>query len=78
MLADQLAESVADLGRRVSVVIGRLGGSFLDSREERSWSAEEPSPRPSRCRSVGLAQGAVDGPGFRHPHLGTVDQRRHI
>ncbi len=28
--------------------------------------------------AVGFAQSAIDGPGFRHTHLSTVDQRRDI
>jgi len=32
----------------------------------------------AEARATGLAQGAVDSPGFRHAHLGTTDQRRDV
>jgi len=44
MLADQLAEAIADLGSTVVsvVTVSRLGGSFFDFLEDGTGSANEP------------------------------------
>ena len=78
MLADELAEAVADLGAAVIAVHG-LGRNLL--RLPGGWGrfGERPDLLDrTDADAVSLAEGPVDRPGFRHPHLGAVDQGRDI
>ena len=55
------------------------GGSFFDSRDACGGSAKGPDFLDrADADAVGLAQGAIDGPSFRHAHLGAVDKERDI
>ena len=81
MLADQLAEAVADLGAAVVSVftVDRLGRDLLRVARRRSGFTKRPDLLDrADADAVGLAQGAVDRPGFGHAHLGAVDQGRHV
>src|SRR5438309_4340684 len=78
MLADDLAQTIADLGPAV-VSISRLrrkfarvllgscrhanGSDFLDRAD---------------ADAIRLSQSSINGAGFGHPHFGTVHQRRDI
>jgi hypothetical protein len=81
MLADELAEAVADLGPTIVSVfpIDRLrreplrllrGGNWFGKRTDLLDGAD--------ADAVGLAECPVDRPGLGYPHLGAVDQGRHI
>ena len=81
VLADQLAEAVADLGAAVVSVlaIDRLRRELLrlPRRRNRFGKRADLLDRAD-ADAVGLAQGPVDRPGLGHPHLGAMDQGRHI
>ncbi len=77
LLADQLAEAVADLGATVVSVlsIDRLGWELLRLPRGRSGFGKRPDFLDrADADAVGLAQGPVDRPGLGHTHLGAVDQ----
>ena len=81
MLADELAEAVADFGAAVVSVlaIDRLGRELLRLPGGRSrFGKRADFLDRADADAVGLAQGPVDRPGLGHPHLGAVDQGRHI
>jgi hypothetical protein len=74
MLADQLAEAIAQPGLpivRGRAVPGRNSTSLLLF----SFRGPKGSKFFDRTKTdpVGLAQGPVDGPGLGHPHLGAAD-----
>src|SRR5712692_11275210 len=78
MLANDLAEAISDL-RAAVVSIGRLWGKLF--RLWRGWSQFSRGPEllhRADANAIGLAQGAVDRPGFGHAQLGALDHRRHI
>src|SRR6202035_3608719 len=75
VLADQLAEAVADLGSAVVSVlaIDRLGREFLRLPGGRSRFGERADLLDrADADAVGLAQSAVHSPSLGHPHLGPV------
>ena len=81
VLADQLAEAVADFGTAVVSVfpIDRPGRELLRLPGGRSGFGKRADLLDrANADAVGLAQGPIDRPSLGHPHLGAVDQGRHI
>jgi hypothetical protein len=75
MLADQLAEAIAQPGLAVvrgRAVPGRNSTSLLLLSVRRPKGSEFFDR--TKTDPVGLAQGPVDGPGLGHPHLGPEDK----
>ena len=81
MLADQLAEAVADLGAAVVSVpsIDRLGWEFLRlaGGESRFGKGADFLDRAD-ADAVGLPQGPVDRSSLGNTHLSAMDQRRDV
>jgi len=76
MLADDLAEAVADF-RAAVVPVGGLRREVLRVPGERSGVGKRTNPLDrADADAVGFAQGPVYSPGFGHPHLGAMDQGR--
>ena len=78
MLADDLAEAVADSGATI-VPVGRLRRELLRfaSGFERSGRSTDLLNR-ANPDAVGLAQSAIHGAGFGHAHFGTMDEGRDV
>ena len=81
VLADELAEAIANFGPAVVSVlaIDQLGRELL--RLPRGWNRfGKRADFLDRADSdaVGLAQGPVDRPSLSYPHFGAADQWRHI
>jgi hypothetical protein len=79
VLADELAEAVADRATTVvPVAICRLGQLLgLWTRIGLTSEGTDLLDRAD-ADAVGLAEGAVDGTGFGHAHLGAVNEWRDI
>ena len=78
VLADDLAQAVADLGA-AAVPICWLGGEFLWlPRGLLGFGKGSDLLDRADADTVRLAQSSVHGPGLSHAHLGTVDEGRHV
>jgi hypothetical protein len=67
MLANQLAQEIADSAAAVAV----CGGNFLDSRAGTAGSAKGTDLlKLADTYSIGFAQGAIDRASFCHLHFG--------
>ena len=74
VLADDLAQTVADLGASaIPVPICVLRRKLLNRIRNRSDFLDR-----ADADAVGLAQGAVDGTSLGHPHLGAADERGNV
>src|SRR5438067_1977392 len=76
MLPDELAQAIADFGAVVSIY--RLGRQLF---RLPGWGGFGERPNlldRADADPVSLAQGTVDRPSFRDPHLGATYQRRDI
>src|SRR6266566_2833031 len=81
MLANQLAEAVADLGSGAVYVfpVHRLGRELLRLPRQRSRFGKRPDLLDrADPDAIGLAQGPVDCSGFGNAHLGATYQGRDI
>jgi hypothetical protein len=81
VLADQLAEAVADFGPAVVSVlsIDRLRWEFPRLARGGNWFGKGSDfLNRADADAVGLAQSSVDRPGFGHTHFGAMDQGRDI
>ena len=73
VLADELAETVADLGASaIPVPIRLLGRKLLKGRDGPDFLDR------ADADAIGLAQGTIDGSGFRDPHLGAANEQRNV
>src|ERR1035437_10037619 len=83
VLADDLAESVADLVTSTTIAVpvsdGIVGRKFTLIGTPRRWTGIR-SDLLDRADSdaIRLAQSTIDGSGFRDPHLGAADQQRNV
>ena len=74
VLTDNLAETVSHLrAGSISVSIGVLGRKLLIRTRDRPDLLDR-----ADADAIGLAQGAIDCPGFGHAHLGPADQRGNV
>src|ERR1700722_8986012 len=80
MLANQLAEAIADLGATiVPVSVGRLRRELFRLALRLWWFSERTDfLNGTDANAIGLAQGSVNGTGLRDPHLGAMDDERDI
>src|SRR5438477_4495831 len=78
MLADDLAKAIADLGS-ATVSISRLGRKFArvllgSCRHAKGSDFLDRAD----ADAVRFSQSSINGPGFGHPHFGTMHKRRDI
>src|SRR5713226_2814508 len=79
MLADDLAEAVADLGAAVAVPVGRLGRKLLRLARGPCRLGNGPDLLSrTDADPVSFAEGTIDGTSLRHTHLCAVHQRRNV
>ena len=76
ILANQQAKTIAQARLAVALAIISVRGRPALISPLRFTRSRSPTKFLDRTESdtVGFAQSAVDGPGFRHAHLGTVNQ----
>ena len=76
MLADNLAESVAN--RATAVPVGGCGGNFFDSDELARFGEGADFFDGTDSDPVGFAQSTVNGASLGDSHLGSLDEKGNI